>query len=144
MMNRLKNVIKKNPESEKKNRKKKKYSDLDEIYELLEEVDRHITNRNKNIVTVNMQTDEVAGLVSSDTESELCGHCVMHVCWNFLWFLWKMVSLRRGMFRSEKCWKQNFRKLTHPLCMRWLQHITKKSKNEMQKTNCNINNQKLN
>ena len=67
-MNRLKNVIKKNAKSEKKKQKKKKYSDLDEIYELLEEFDQHITNIDKNMATANMQTDEVAGSVSSDTE----------------------------------------------------------------------------
>ena len=60
--------------------KKKNHPDLDEMYELLEEVDRYIINRNKNMATANMQNDdEVASSASSDTESALCGNCVSQV-----------------------------------------------------------------
>ena len=105
-MNRLKNMIKKNSKSERK-QKKKKSSDLDEIYELLKEVDLHITNRNKNIAMANMQTDEIADSVSTDTESALCGSCIMQVVdgisWDFCerWFTttknvqeWKMPKIK--------------------------------------------------
>ena len=78
-MSRLKNVIKKNRKSGKK-QKKKKHPDLDEIHELIVEVDRHITNRIKNMATAKMQTDdEVASSASSDTESALCGNCITQV-----------------------------------------------------------------
>ena len=78
-MNRLKNVIKENRKSEKKE-KKKKHPDFDEIHELIVKVDRHITIRIKNMATANMQTDdEVDSPTTFDTESALCGNCKTQV-----------------------------------------------------------------
>ena len=143
MMNTLKNVIKKNPKSERK-QKKKKSSDLDEIYELLEEADLHITNRNKNMATANMQTDEVADSVSSDTESALCGSCITQVvdgvsC-DFCerWFHYHEEC--SGVENAENKRLEN----EHILYVCDDCNKAKKVQNEMQKTNCNINNQKLN
>ena len=78
-MNRLKNVIKENRKSGKK-QKKKKHPDFDEIHELIVKVDRHITNRINNMATANMQTnDEVDSSATTDTESVFCGSCKTQV-----------------------------------------------------------------
>ena len=64
----------------KKKQKKKKHPDFDEIHELIEKVDRHITNRIKNMATANMQTDdEVDSSATSDKESAFCGNCKTQV-----------------------------------------------------------------
>ena len=130
---------------EKKTQKKKKHPDLDEIPELIVEVDRHISNRIKNMVTANMQTDdEIASSVSFDTESALCGNCITQVVDGIScdfcerWFHYEEEC--SGVKNAENKILEN----EHILYVCDDCNKTNKSKKEMQKTNCNINNQKLN
>ena len=89
------------------------------------------------MATANMQTDEVDGSVSSDT-----GHCIMQVvdgisC-NFCerWFHYEEEC--SGVKNAENKILKN----EHILYVCDDCNMAKKSRNEMQKTNCSINNHK--
>ena len=85
--------------------------------------------------------DEVGG--SSDTESALCGHCLTQVVDGIScdfcerWFHYKECSEVRNA--ENKILENEHILYVYDDC-----NIAKKSRNEMQKTNCSINNKKLN
>ena len=92
----------------------------------------------------NMQTDEVADSVSSDTKSALCGSCITQVidgisC-DFCERLFHYDEECSGVENAEN----KILESEHILYVCDDCSKAKKSRNEMQKTNCNINNQKLN
>ena len=131
-MNRLKSVIKENRKGGKE-QKKKKDCDNDEIEKLLLEI--------KSTATANMQTDDEldSSATSDNTESALCGHCRTLVgdgiCCDFCEVLFHY---------EEECSGVENAKNEHILYVCDDCSKTRKSKKEMPKTNCDINNQKLN
>ena len=131
----------------KKTQKKKKNRDIDEIQELIVTVDRHITNRIKSMATTNMQTDDEmdSSATSDNTESALCGHCKTLVgdgiCCDFceMWFHYE-----EECSGVENAKNKQILKNEHILYVCDDCNEIRKSKKEMLKTNCDINNQKLN
>ena len=137
-MNRLKSVIKEN-RKDGKEQKKKKDCVNDELEKLIIEV--------KSMATANIQTDDEldSSATSDNTESALCGHCSTLVgdgiCCDFckMWFHYD-----EECSGVENAKNKQILKNKHILYVCDDCNKTRKSKKEMPKTNCDINNQKLN
>ena len=137
-MNRLKSVIKENWKGGKK-QKKKKDRDIDEIEKLILEI--------KSMATANMQTDDEldSSATSDNTESALCGHCRTLVgdgiCCDFceMWFHYEEECSGVESAKNKQILKNEHILYVCDDCNK-----TRKSKKEMPKTNCDMNNQKLN
>ena len=137
-MNKLKSVIKENRKGGKEQKKKKDCVN-DELEKLITEV--------KSMATANMQTDDEldSSATSDNTESALCGHCSTLVgdgiCCDFceMWFHYDEECSGVENVKNKQILKNKHILYVCDDCNK-----TRKSKKEMPKTNCNINNQKLN